>query len=63
MKNLTTKIVSALSGAVLLATSFVLVGLGFAAITILAFFALIAAGVAMIAAPFVALAQPAEKTA
>ncbi|MEL6681253.1 MAG: hypothetical protein AAFQ09_01250 [Pseudomonadota bacterium] len=57
MKTLITKITTALSGAVLFAAAIAMAGLGFAVIaslTILAFFAI---GIALLAAPFVGMAQ------
>ncbi len=63
MKNLMNSIASAVSGAALFAFGCVMVGLGFAAVSTLALFALAAVGVAMLAYPFVAMAQsPASDT-
>ena len=63
MTNLITKITSALSNAVLLAAALVMAGLGFAFVGTLALFALMAVGVAVIAAPFVAQPQQADADA
>ena len=58
MKSLMTKIASMFSGVALFALGCVMAGLGFAAISTLALFALAALGLGVLAAPFVALAQP-----
>lgn len=55
MTNLIAKIKSVVSATALLATTIVMGGLGFAFVGMLALFALITLGVALIAAPFVAL--------
>ncbi len=52
MTNLIHKLSSALSNAVLFAAAVIMAGLGFAVVGTLALFALLAVGVAMIAAPF-----------
>ncbi|SLN38497.1 hypothetical protein [Pseudooctadecabacter jejudonensis] len=57
MKNLITKATSALSGAVLFAAAVAMAGVGFAAIATLAFFALLAVGIACLTAPFVSVAS------
>lgn len=57
MTNLINKISTALSNTVLFAAAVVMAGLGFAVVGTLALFALLAIGVAMIAAPF-AKSQP-----
>lgn len=54
MTNLMTRIKSAVSNTVLFAAAIVMAGLGFALMGMLALFALITVGVALIAAPFVA---------
>ena len=53
MKSLINKIVTAISGVVLFAAAIAMAGLGFAVIASLAFFAICAMGVALLAAPFV----------
>lgn len=58
MKTLINKMTTALSGAVLFAAAIAMAGLGFAVIATLAIFAVFAIGVALIAAPFVPVAQP-----
>jgi hypothetical protein len=63
MTTLINKFTSAVSNAVLFAAAFLMVGLGFAFVGTLALFALIAVGVAMIASPFITLAQPAAADA
>ncbi len=60
MNNLINKITSAVSGAVLFAAACVMAGLGFAVLGTLAVFALFAVGIALLAAPFVALAQKSD---
>lgn len=54
MTNLINKLSTALSNTVLFAATVVMAGLGFAVVGTLALFALMAFGVAMIAAPFAA---------
>ena len=63
MTNLINKATAAVSNTVLFAAAVVMAGLGFAVVGTLALFALMAVGVAMIAAPFVSLAQPAPADA
>lgn len=58
MTTLKTKLTNALSTTVLVAATVVMAGLGFAVIGTLALFALVAVGVAMIAAPFARMTQP-----
>lgn len=57
MKNLINKATSAVSGVLLFAFGGLMVGLGIATMGMLALFALAALGIAILAAPFVALAQ------
>jgi len=52
MKNLTNKLTSAISGAVLFVAAIAMAGLGFVALGTLALFAFIALGVALLAVPF-----------
>jgi hypothetical protein len=59
MTTLINKFTSALSNAVLFAAAIAMAGLGFAVVGTLALFAMMAVGVAMIAAPFVRQPQPA----
>jgi len=54
MTNLINKLTTAISNTVLFAAAIVMAGLGFAVAGTLALFALVAVGVAMIAAPFAA---------
>lgn len=54
MTNLINKLSAALSNTVLFAAAVFMAGLGFAVVGTLALFALMAVGVAMIAAPFAA---------
>lgn len=61
MTNLMNKLTSALSNTVLFAATVLMAGLGFAVVGTLALFALMAVGVALIAAPFVA--QPSQTDA
>lgn len=58
MTNLITKATTALSSVVLFCLGGVVAGLGLGVIALLALFALAIAGIAFLAAPFVALAQP-----
>lgn len=58
MKNLITKITTTLSNVVLFASACVMAGLGFAVVATLAFFALMAVGVALLASPFAMAQQP-----
>lgn len=60
MTNLFNKFSTALSNTLLLGVTVVMAGLGFAFVGTLALFGLIAVGVAMIAAPFVAKPAPTE---
>lgn len=60
MKTLINKVTTAISGAVLFAAALAMAGLGFAMIALLAFFAFIAIGVALLAAPFAPAAEPDE---
>lgn len=60
MKTLINKMTATLSNVVLFVAAAVMAGLGFAVLGALALFALLAMGVALIAAPFAALAHPAE---
>ncbi|MEO1637917.1 MAG: hypothetical protein AAFU41_01555 [Pseudomonadota bacterium] len=59
MNTLITKIKSAISTAALLIFGAVMAGLGLATVGLLALFALVTIGMALLAAPFVALSQPA----
>lgn len=52
MTTLINKITTAVSGAVLFAAAIAMAGLGFAVIATLAFFAFLAIGIALLAAPF-----------
>ena len=58
MNTLFNKIASALSGVVVFFAACVMAGIGFAALGILALFALVAVGVALLAAPFAKAEQP-----
>ena len=58
MKTLMTKAASAVSGVVLFCLGAAIAGLGLGVVALLAVFALAVAGVALLAAPFVALANP-----
>lgn len=57
MKSLITKTTTTLSGVVLFAFGCVMAGLGLAAISMLALFALATMGIAVLAAPFLAMVQ------
>jgi len=57
MKNLINKITTAVSGAVLFAAALAMAGLGFAVLGTLALFAIMALGLALLAAPFVRLSH------
>lgn len=57
MNTLITKTANAVSSVALFATTCVMAGLGFALVSTLVLFALIASGVALMASPFVAMAQ------
>lgn len=63
MTNLINNLTHAISNIVLFAAAIVMAGLGFAFMGMLAVFALVAVGVAMIASPFVAQAVPAPAKA
>jgi hypothetical protein len=63
MKNLIATLTSAVSKTVLFTAAVVMVGLSFALVGTLALFALIAAGIGMIAAPFAVRAQAASTDA
>ncbi len=58
MKDLPKKVASTVSGIVLFCVGCAMAGLGLTVIAFLAMFAIAAAGLAVLAAPFVALAQP-----
>lgn len=58
MTNLTNKLTTAASNAVLFTAGLVLAGLGFAIVGSVALFALMAVGVALVAAPFIAQEKP-----
>jgi len=58
MTNLITKLKSAVSNIALFGVTIVMAGLGFALMGTLAMFALVAMGVALIAAPFLQSSQP-----
>lgn len=60
MKPFINKAASLVSGAALFAVGVVMAGLGLAAVSVLALFALCAVGVALLASPLVALAQTRE---
>ncbi|WP_371170822.1 hypothetical protein [Aliiroseovarius sp. 2305UL8-7] len=57
MNTLINKITSAVSGAILFVAAIAMAGLGFAAVGVLALFALVGIGIALIAAPFANLAR------
>jgi hypothetical protein len=57
MKTLITKAKSIISGGALFACGCVMAGIGLAVMSLLALFALFAVGVALLAAPFVALGR------
>ncbi|MEL7345080.1 MAG: hypothetical protein AAFN59_09510 [Pseudomonadota bacterium] len=61
MTNLIKKLSAALSNTVLFAAAIIMAGLGFAVVGTLALFALVAFGIALIAAPFVS--EPKTTTA
>ncbi len=63
MKTLANKITSGLAGAVVLLVGGAMAGLGLAVIAFLALFALAAIGLALLAKPFVAMADTAEPVA
>lgn len=63
MKNLVNKATSLVSGAALLAFGVVMAGIGLATISVLALLALPAVGVALLTAPFAAMAQTSEADA
>lgn len=58
MTNLINKIKSTVSNIVLFTAAIAMTGLGFAFVGMMALFALVAVGMAMIAAPFVAQPEP-----
>lgn len=58
MKTLINKAATAVSSVVLFTVGCVMVGLGFAVVGMLAMFALVAVGAALLASPFVQMAQP-----
>lgn len=58
MTNLINKITSALSNTVLFAAGIAMAGLCFIFLSTMALFAVMAVGVALIASPFVTIAQP-----
>lgn len=60
MKSLISRLVPAAAAAALICIGFVLAGLGIWLVALLAMFALVAAGLGLLASPFVALLQPAE---
>jgi hypothetical protein len=60
MKNLINKATSLMSGAALFAFGVVMAGIGLATISVLALLALTAVGMALLAAPFAAMAQTSE---
>lgn len=60
MKTLINKVTSAISGVVLFAAAMAMAVLGFAVIASLAIFSFFAIGVALLAAPFVPVAQKDE---
>ena len=62
MKNLINKITTAVSGVVLFAAAIAMAGLGFAVIATLALFALLAIGVALLAAPFAKTANEEDES-
>ncbi|WP_299700366.1 hypothetical protein [uncultured Tateyamaria sp.] len=61
MNALITKTKSALSAAALFAFGAAMAGLGLAAVSLLAIFALVAIGAAILATPFLAITQPTEE--
>ena len=63
MTNLITKTKAAVSNTVLFAAAVIMMGLGFAFVGALALFGLMAMGVALLAAPFVARPVPATADA
>ena len=58
MKNLPKRVASTVAGIVLFCVGCAMAGLGLTVIAFLAMFAIAAAGLAVLAAPFVAMAQP-----
>ena len=60
MNTIVNKIATTVSSVVLFAAACVMAGLGFAVVATLAFFALIAVGLTLLAAPFVGLSQNAS---
>lgn len=63
MKNLINKATSLVSGAALFAFGVIMAGMGLATISVLALLALSAVGMALLAAPFAAMAQTSEDDA
>lgn len=63
MTNLMTKLTATVSSTVLFAAAVVMAGLSFAVVGTLALFALMAVGIALIAAPFVKMAEAAPADA
>lgn len=61
MKNLVNKITTAVSSIALFCIGGVFALIGFATISVLAFFAILAAGAALLASPFVAQAMAADQ--
>ncbi|WP_299770322.1 hypothetical protein [uncultured Tateyamaria sp.] len=61
MNALITKTKSALSAAALFAFGAAMAGLGLAAVSLLAIFALVAIGAAILTTPFLAITQPTEE--
>ena len=62
MTTLINTITTAVSGAVLFAASIAMAGLGFAVLATLAFFAFLAIGIALLAAPFAKDASEEDET-
>ena len=58
MNTIVSKFATTVSSVVLFAAACVMAGLGFATLSVLAVFALVAIGMAMLAAPIMAMAQP-----
>lgn len=62
MTTFINKITTAISGAVLFVAAIAMAGLGFAVIAMLAFFAFLAVGIALLAAPFAKTVNEEEET-
>ena len=62
MNTLINKVLTAISGAVLFAAAIAMAGLGFAVLASLAIFAFFAIGIALLAAPFVGMAEQEEES-